>query len=190
MIVSWSRLSSLVADFTQQLSEIHDRHSEDLQVLVEAFRKRNAEIRKERTPYQSTLFSLWEMLLQEVEAESHSFGEMSRFLSRNLGNGLLEKTFHKKIQSRKAFLHRESVEAILNKANEALETVRYTFLLLWISFMHKGSAKGRKVLHIRQQAQHSDWNQRPCDLSLTLSARTADEWIRYECWITFGDLVS
>lgn len=122
------RLAAPVADFTQQLSEIHDRHSEELQVLVEAFRKRNAEIRKERAPYQSTLFSLWELLLQEVEAESHSHGEISRFLSRNLGNGLLEKTFHKKIQSRKAFLHRESVEAILNKANEALETVRQTFL--------------------------------------------------------------
>ena len=128
-----------VADFTQQLSEIHDRHSEDMQVLVEAFRKRNAEIRKERTPYQSTLFSLWELLLQEVEAESHSHGEISRFLSRNLGSGLLEKTFHKKIQSRKAFLHRESVEAILDKANEALETVRYTFLTLhFLSCMRKG----------------------------------------------------
>jgi hypothetical protein len=117
-------MATLVADFTQQLSEIRDRHSDDLQVLVEMFRKRNAELRKERSPYQSTLFTLWEMLLQEVEAESHSHGEISRFLSRNLGNGLLEKTFHKKIQSRKAFLHRESVEAILNKANEALETVR------------------------------------------------------------------
>lgn len=119
----------LVADFTQQLSEIHDRHSEELQVLVEGFRKRNAEIRKERTPYQSSLFSVWELLLQEVEAESHSHGEVARFLSRNMGNGLLEKTFHRKIQSRKAFLHRESVEAILNKANEALETVRSLFSL-------------------------------------------------------------
>ena len=92
-------------------------------MLVEAFRKRNAELRKERTPYQSTLFSLWELLLQEVEAESHSHGEVSRFLSRTLGSGLLEKTFHRKLQARKAFLHRESVEAILSKANEALETV-------------------------------------------------------------------
>lgn len=129
LVAHFGRRVQLVADFTQQLSEIHDRHSEELQVLVEGFRKRNAEIRKERTPYQSTLFSVWELLLQEVEAESHSHGEVARFLSRNMGNGLLEKTFHRKIQSRKAFLHRESVEAILNKANEALETVRYTFFL-------------------------------------------------------------
>ena len=98
-------------------------------MLVEAFRKRNAELRKERTPYQSTLFSLWELLLQEVEAESHSHGEVSRFLSRTLGSGLLEKTFHRKLQARKAFLHRESVEAILAKANEALETVSRLFPL-------------------------------------------------------------
>ncbi|KFM74803.1 hypothetical protein X975_18302, partial [Stegodyphus mimosarum] len=33
---------------------------------------------------------------------------------------LLEKTFHRKIQSRKIFLHRESFETILSKAEELL----------------------------------------------------------------------
>jgi hypothetical protein len=102
---------------------IHERHSEDLQLLVESFRKRNADIRKERSPYQSSLFSLWEILLQEVEQESGTHGEISRFLSRNLGTGLLERNFHRKIQARKAFFHRESMETILNKAEDSLEQV-------------------------------------------------------------------
>ena len=92
-------------------------------MLVETFRKRNADIRKERIPYVSSLFSMWEQLLQQVEVETHSHGEIAKHLTRNLGTGLLEKTFHKKIQSRKAFLHRESMEAILNKAEETLQTV-------------------------------------------------------------------
>ncbi|GFR10494.1 hypothetical protein TNCT_370261, partial [Trichonephila clavata] len=36
-----------VADFTQQLSSIHEQHAEELQMLVETFRKRNAELRRE-----------------------------------------------------------------------------------------------------------------------------------------------
>lgn len=36
----------------------------------------------------------------------------------------MERTFYKKIQSRKAFIHRESLEAILNKAEDSLEKVR------------------------------------------------------------------
>ena len=37
-----------VGDFTQQLSAIEAQHGEQLQQLVETFRKRNAELRKER----------------------------------------------------------------------------------------------------------------------------------------------
>ena len=37
-----------VTDFTQQLSVIEAQHGEQLQQLVETFRKRNAELRKER----------------------------------------------------------------------------------------------------------------------------------------------
>lgn len=37
-----------MADFTQQLSQLHEQYAEDLQLLVEAFRKRNIELKKER----------------------------------------------------------------------------------------------------------------------------------------------
>ncbi|KOB73085.1 putative pickpocket, partial [Operophtera brumata] len=37
-----------VSDFTTQLSQLYERHSSELQVLVANFRKRNSELRKER----------------------------------------------------------------------------------------------------------------------------------------------
>ena len=37
-----------VSDFTQQLATIEEQHGEQLQQLVETFRIRNAELRKER----------------------------------------------------------------------------------------------------------------------------------------------
>ncbi|GBP15106.1 hypothetical protein EVAR_11410_1 [Eumeta japonica] len=37
-----------VSDFTSQLSQLYERHSAELQVLVSNFRKRNGELRKER----------------------------------------------------------------------------------------------------------------------------------------------
>ncbi|XP_064476950.1 uncharacterized protein LOC135390906 isoform X2 [Ornithodoros turicata] len=114
------KLIRTVADFTQQLSKLHEQHAEELQLLVETFRKRNSELRKERPPYHSSLFNCWEVLLQEVEVDSQVHGDISRTLGQQLGVMLLEKTFHRKIQSRKIFLHRESFETILTKAQELL----------------------------------------------------------------------
>lgn len=73
-----------------------------------------------RPPYHSSLFSCWEVLLQEVEVDSQVHGDISRSLGHHVGVMLLEKTFHRKVQSRKIFLHRESFETILAKAEELL----------------------------------------------------------------------
>lgn len=37
-----------VSDFTQQLANVEEQHGQQLQQLVETFRIRNAELRKER----------------------------------------------------------------------------------------------------------------------------------------------
>lgn len=43
-----ANLSFAVADFSQALATLHDRFGHELQMLVETFRKRNGELRKER----------------------------------------------------------------------------------------------------------------------------------------------
>ncbi|XP_053206533.1 uncharacterized protein LOC128390796 isoform X2 [Panonychus citri] len=123
-----------VADFTQQLSAIHERHADDLQILVEAFRKRNADLRKERSSFPSALFTLWELLLQEVEVDSQIHGDVSRCLSRNLGTGLKEKTFHRKIQSRKVFIHRASLDALLTRAEDLLKKTQSDYVAAYDNF--------------------------------------------------------
>ncbi|OXA50232.1 hypothetical protein Fcan01_15232 [Folsomia candida] len=67
----------IVSDFTQQLSQLHEQHAVQLQMLVENFRKRNAELRKEKPPGSSALFQIWETLLQEVEIDSQVHSDIS-----------------------------------------------------------------------------------------------------------------
>lgn len=114
------KLIKTVADFTQKLALVHEQHAEELQMLVENFRKRNAELRRERPPYHSSLFTSWEVLLQEIEVDSQVHGDIARSLGRQVGVVLQERTFHRKIQAQKIFLHRESFETILSKAEELL----------------------------------------------------------------------
>ncbi|XP_077549236.1 uncharacterized protein LOC144162534 isoform X3 [Haemaphysalis longicornis] len=136
------KLIRTVADFTQQLSKLHSRHAEELQLLVEAFRKRNSELRKERPPYHSSLFNCWEVLLQEVEVDSQVHGDISRCLSQQMGVMLLEKTFHRKSQSRKVFLHRESFETILVKAEELLNKCQGEYAEAYRNVCRRGVGAG------------------------------------------------
>ncbi|ODM97941.1 F-BAR and double SH3 domains protein 1, partial [Orchesella cincta] len=114
----------LVSDFTQQLSQLHEQHAVQLQMLIENYRKRNAELRKERPPCNSSMFQIWETLLQEVEIDSQAHSDISASLARQVARPLLEKTFCLKIQSRKVFAHRESFETVLSKT-EALLSKAY-----------------------------------------------------------------
>ncbi|CAL8088942.1 unnamed protein product [Orchesella dallaii] len=110
----------IVSDFTQQLSQLHEQHAVQLQMLIENYRKRNAELRKERPPCNSSMFQIWETLLQEVEIDSQAHSDISASLARQVARPLLEKTFCLKIQSRKVFAHRESFETVLSKTEALL----------------------------------------------------------------------
>ncbi|KAG9510892.1 SH3 and cysteine-rich domain-containing protein [Fragariocoptes setiger] len=89
-------------------------------MLVETFRKRNGELRKERPPCPASAFTVWELLLQQVEIESQIEGDIARHLNDTVGTKLIERVFHKKIASRKVFVHRDRIETIIDKANELL----------------------------------------------------------------------
>lgn len=47
MITPIARIQ-LVTDFSQSLAGLHDKFGHELQMLVETFRKKNGELRKER----------------------------------------------------------------------------------------------------------------------------------------------
>lgn len=71
----------------------------------------------------SSLFHTWETLLQEVEIDSQAHSDIASILGRQVSRPLLEKSFHRKIQSRKVFTHRESYETIISKTEEKLVKV-------------------------------------------------------------------
>ncbi|XP_076037098.1 uncharacterized protein LOC143022658 [Oratosquilla oratoria] len=116
-----------MSDFTAQLSQIHERHAEDLQHLVETYRKRNSELRNER-PCQNQMFQAWETLLQEAEVDSQIHSDVAGTLARQVSRPLIEKTFNRKIQSRKIFIHRESFDSILSKTEEKLKKCKREYV--------------------------------------------------------------
>lgn len=71
----------------------------------------------------STLFQIWETLLQEVEIDSQAQTDIASVLSRQVSRPLLDRSFHRKVQARKIFGHRDSFEIIVNKAEEKLTKV-------------------------------------------------------------------
>lgn len=68
----------------------------------------------------SALFHTWETLLQEVEIDSQALSDTASILGRQVSRPLLEKSFYRKIQSRKIFTHRDSYETIIAKTEEKL----------------------------------------------------------------------
>ncbi|XP_071050321.1 uncharacterized protein [Onthophagus taurus] len=129
------KLVRTVSDFTQQLSQMYEHHAEELQLLVSNFRKRNGELRKERPACPSSLFHTWETLLQEVEIDSQTLGDVASILGRQVSRPLLEKSFYRKIQSRKVFTHRESYDTIIAKTEEKLAKCRQDYKNAYLSYL-------------------------------------------------------
>ncbi|XP_059620492.1 uncharacterized protein LOC132264349 isoform X1 [Phlebotomus argentipes] len=121
------KLVKTVSDFTESLAQVYEQHAEALQVLVSNYRKKNSELRKERPACHSTLFHAWETLLQEIEADSQSTSDVANALSRQVARPLLERSFHRKVQSRKIFTHRESFDTIIAKTEEKLSKCRMDY---------------------------------------------------------------
>lgn len=71
----------------------------------------------------SSLFHTWETLLQEVDIDSQALGEIGAILGRQVSRPLLERSFHRKIQSRKVFSQRDSYDVIIEKTEDKLVKV-------------------------------------------------------------------
>lgn len=63
-----------------------------------------------------------------MEKDSQAHSDIASVLGRQVARPLLEKTFHRKIQSRKVFGTREAYEQFVAKTEEKLVKVRLTLL--------------------------------------------------------------
>lgn len=104
-------------------------------MLVSNFRKRNNELRKERPACPSSLFHTWEALLQEVEIDSQALGDIASILGRQVSRPMLDRSFFRKIQSRKVFTHRESYETIIAKTEEKLAKTRQEYKSAYLTYL-------------------------------------------------------
>ncbi|XP_060841264.1 uncharacterized protein LOC132921992 isoform X13 [Rhopalosiphum padi] len=118
------KLVKTVSDFTQELSQMYEQHAAELQLLVTNFRKKNTDLRKDRPSFPSQLFYTWETFLQEVETDSKSISDVASVLGRQISRPLLDRSFHRKVQSRKVFSQRDSLELILQKSEDKLSKCR------------------------------------------------------------------
>lgn len=82
-----------------------------------------------RSSFPSQLFYTWETLLQEVETDSKSVGEVANVLGRQISRPLLDRSFYRKLQSRKVFGQRDSLEVILQKAEDKLAKVNKIYVV-------------------------------------------------------------
>ncbi|XP_037956778.1 uncharacterized protein LOC119686298 [Teleopsis dalmanni] len=121
------KLIKTVSDFTETLSQLYEEHANALQTLVSNYRKKNAELRKERPACHLAIFQAWETFLQEVENDSQASNDVASVLSRQVSRPMLDKSFHRKVQSRKIFTHRESFETIIAKTEEKLSKCRLDY---------------------------------------------------------------
>ncbi|KAL0277870.1 UNVERIFIED_CONTAM: hypothetical protein PYX00_004997 [Menopon gallinae] len=112
-----------------------------MQLLVSNFRKKNSELRKERPSCPSSLFHTWETLLQEVEIDSQAHTDIASILGRQVSRPLLEKSFFRKIQSRKVFSHRETYENMIKQNEDKLGKTRIEYKTAYLAYMNSPSTQ-------------------------------------------------
>ncbi len=80
------------------------------------------------------LFQVWETLLQEVEVDSAVVADIANCLNRQVSRPMIDGTFHRKLEARKIFQHREQLENALEKASQQLDKVRAVLYILLYQF--------------------------------------------------------
>lgn len=72
------------------------------------------------------------MFLQEVETDSKSISDVANVLGRQISRPLLDRSYYRKVQSRKVFSQRDTLELTLQKAEDKLAKVNYTILMYYL----------------------------------------------------------
>jgi len=75
------------------------------------------------------------MFLQEVETDSKSISDVASVLGRQISRPLLDRSFYRKVQSRKVFSQRDSLELILQKSEDKLSKVNFWTIIVLKMFI-------------------------------------------------------
>ncbi|XP_076632341.1 SH3 and cysteine-rich domain-containing protein isoform X2 [Colletes latitarsis] len=114
------KLVQTVSEFAQELGAAMESHSANVRRLIDEFRGRSGDTRIDS----GGMRRVWESLLRQVEADAVAHLDLAAVLQQQLSRPTLEASFHRKLQSRKVFGHREAYEQVVLKSEEKLQRAR------------------------------------------------------------------
>ncbi|XP_011066969.1 PREDICTED: uncharacterized protein LOC105153675 isoform X2 [Acromyrmex echinatior] len=117
------KLIQTVSEFAQELGAAMESHSANVRRLVDEFRGRSGDSRIDV----GGMRRVWESLLRQVEADAASHLDLAAVLQQQLSRPTLEASFHRKLQSRKVFAHRDAYEQVVSKTEEKLQRARLDY---------------------------------------------------------------
>ncbi|XP_024893690.1 uncharacterized protein LOC112468641 isoform X1 [Temnothorax curvispinosus] len=117
------KLVQTVSEFAQELGAAMESHSANVRRLVDEFRSRSGDSRVDV----GGMRRVWESLLRQVEADAASHLDLAAVLQQQLSRPTLEASFHRKLQSRKVFAHRDAYEQVVSKTEEKLQRTRLDY---------------------------------------------------------------
>ncbi|XP_036149469.1 uncharacterized protein LOC105831722 isoform X2 [Monomorium pharaonis] len=117
------KLVQTVSEFAQELGAAMESHSANVRRLVDEFRSRSSDARTDV----GGMRRVWESLLRQVEADAASHLDLAAVLQQQLSRPTLEASFHRKLQSRKVFAHRDAYDQVVSKTEEKLQRARLDY---------------------------------------------------------------
>ncbi|XP_017876177.1 uncharacterized protein LOC108622657 isoform X2 [Ceratina calcarata] len=114
------KLVQTVSEFAQELGAAMESHSANVRRLVDEFRTRAGDARVDS----GGMRRVWENLLRQVQSDAEAHLDLAAVLQQQLSRPTLEASFHRKLQSRKVFAHREAYEQVVAKSEEKLQRAR------------------------------------------------------------------
>ncbi|XP_058794717.1 uncharacterized protein LOC131666226 isoform X2 [Phymastichus coffea] len=114
------KLVQTVSEFAQSLGGALECHGQNVIRLVDDFRGRTTDSRGDA----GGMRRVWDSLLRQVEADATAQLDLASLLQQQLSRPALEGCFHRKVQHRKVFGHREAFEQVVAKSEEKLQRAR------------------------------------------------------------------
>ncbi|XP_033198444.1 uncharacterized protein LOC117242558 isoform X5 [Bombus vosnesenskii] len=125
------KLVQTVSEFAQELGAAMESHSATVRRLVDEFRSRSGDTRVDS----GGMRRVWESLLRQVQSDAEAHLDLAAVLQQQLSRPTLEASFHRKLQSRKVFAHREAYEQVVAKTEEKLQRARADYKRAYASLL-------------------------------------------------------
>ncbi|XP_029179055.1 uncharacterized protein LOC114946623 isoform X2 [Nylanderia fulva] len=136
------KLVQTVSEFAQELGAAMESHSANMRRLVDEFRSRSSSSRVDV----GGMRRVWDNLLRQVEADASSHLDLAAVLQQQLSRPTLEASFHRKLQSRKVFDHREAYEQVVSKTEEKLQRARLDYKRAYGALLTSGGGSVEQEL--------------------------------------------